>query len=594
MGFSKVCHRIFVVVICWGLAACSSASGPPKMGDNPAFGPIAGSQISSDANSTAAYYRFESGTAGQVAARIVDSSPNHLNGSVLAGAPTYSAMVPVGTIPQTHRSNSLSIRFGAKDALKFAYAFPFETQPDATLEFWVNPTSAKEDDLFWTTLDGGNKNRFEIGIGADFGGAFIDYRDPSGVSHQLGLASVGTPSGEWSFLAFVKKGNVYSIYVNNSLTGGATTLESRVTDAAPNLPTSTGWSINGRATLEPKHCCQFAGLLDEVRLSSKALTPSKFLIAPSGPPAPDTIYVQTSNAKVIRQYLGASQDNGAITPSETLPTGDLTNGDVVYDPISDTLWYPEANQSNTNHIEVWAHASQANGNSPTLVTFPFGEGAGAFDQTHHLLFVASTTGPFVSVYSNAEAMTSTSTPGAVITLQINDGPSARPQEMLYDAGTDRLFVADGDTVVAVFDAFGAAAEAAIAGMTNPTIPANRHLRGLFSPNGLAYAPPPIDILFVGEDASKNDMVDVHNASSFDGTVDRTQAITGFSSPGGMAFDSIRDELFVYDRSPVYVIDNAVTASGTLFGLFSSGQVQMIVDSSPQQNIGFGIALDTTH
>jgi len=44
-----------------------------------------------------------------------------------------------------------------------------------------------------------------------------------------------------------------------------------VTDANPNLPTNTGWTLNG------SNLGQFAGLIDELRISNSALTPSQFL-----------------------------------------------------------------------------------------------------------------------------------------------------------------------------------------------------------------------------------------------------------------------------------------------------------------------------
>ncbi len=100
-----------------------------------------------------------------------------------------------------------------------------------------------------------------------------------------GTAGVVAPVGEWTFVAYVKSsppgctGPVYQIYVNNSQTGFQTLLESTVVDKASNLPTSTGWTINGRTTIDGATCCQFAGSLDEVRLTNVALAPSEFLVS---------------------------------------------------------------------------------------------------------------------------------------------------------------------------------------------------------------------------------------------------------------------------------------------------------------------------
>jgi hypothetical protein len=316
-------------------------------------------------------------------------------------------------------------------------------------------------------------------------------------------------------------------------------------------------------------------------------------------PGPDTIYVQTSFNKQIRVYKNASCLNGLSFASEVLPNNDTANGDVVYDPASDTLWYPQAYPYATfgpqasTPVEVWATASKDN-NMPPTATVPFknGFGAAAWDSVHNLLFVSVATGPQVSVFANATTMTSASAPAAVITLTIVDGGSGatpRPQEMLYDPVGDRLFVSDAGTVVAVFDSFGAHAQAAVTGHTNPTIAANRYIQGLTSPDGLAYAQP-ADTLFVGEQFTNNDVLIIGSASTINGPVGHVPSITKFSKPGGMQFDAARGLLFVYDTSAIWVIPNALVASGPVSGI---AKVHEIVDGSVQL-AGFGIALDTTH
>jgi len=318
--------------------------------------------------------------------------------------------------------------------------------------------------------------------------------------------------------------------------------------------------------------------------------------------APDTIYIQTiQSVKAIRSYAEASCDNGATTSKEFLPDNAISRGDVVYNPASDTLWYPVAYPYRTfgpnanTPIEMWTAVTTKNNMNPD-VTIPFtnGFGAAAYDPTHNLLFVSQVTGPQVSVFANATTLTAAATPAAVITLAITDGGSGatpRPQEMLYDNQDDRLFVSDASTVVAVFDTFGAQANAAVIGMTNPTIPANRYLQGLLSPAGLAYAPPPTDTLFIGEQGPHNDVLIVSGASTINGPVGHVPAITGFTNPGGMAFDDVRGLLFVYDQNPIYVIPNAIAQAGAVSSLVG---LHTIFDSSGTQNFGFGISLDITH
>ena len=215
---------------------------------------------------TVAYYRFENGPAGSVATSITDSSGNGRNGSIL-GSPIYSS-----SVPPNQANDTLSLSLGSADGAVFNYPFPFNTLANATLEFWVNPsvTSVQYPVLFWTTTGSGDQNRFNITV-VPGSGVGMDYREPNGTLHSLvGVGGNAVPVGRWTFVAFVKQGNTYTLYVNNSPV-------STVTDINPNLPTSTGWTINGRATEQPSSCCQFIGLVDEVRISDQALSPSQFL-----------------------------------------------------------------------------------------------------------------------------------------------------------------------------------------------------------------------------------------------------------------------------------------------------------------------------
>jgi len=315
--------------------------------------------------------------------------------------------------------------------------------------------------------------------------------------------------------------------------------------------------------------------------------------SPSGTAGPDTIYVQNSNQILaVRKYTNAAKANGFVLPAARLDTGAISNPDVVYDPVSDTMWFPEAGAPETK-ILMWTAASTKNDeNANVVIPFPNGEGTAAFDPVHHLLFVGVDTGPTVAVFANPETMTDTATPAATITLSITDPVGNRPQEMLYDPGSDRLFVSDNGVSVAAFNGFGTNAENAVTSMTNPTIAADQTMTGFFSPDGLAYAPLPKDQLYVGEQRSPGDVVVIKGASTFNGPISHSQMISGMSKPGGMQYENIRDLLFVYDTSPIYVIKNALTIHGTLNSLIANGSVHVINDGSSVQNEGFGIALVT--
>lgn len=271
--------------------------------------------------STVAYYRFETGPNGAAISSVIDSSGNGNNGAVLTGAPTYNSSIPITPIPQTGAPNTLSGNFGDSDGASFAYPFPFNTNTNATLEFWIKPTSGTDSgDFLWGTTSGGDTNRFHLSWGSN-DEVCGDYREPGGPAHAIGCTGVGTvPDGQWSFVAIVKQGNTYKMYVNNAGTSNTTVLKNTLTDVSPNLPNSTGWTINGRCVTEP-NCgpgSQLSGLFDEIRLSNQALTPSQFLMLdqPTGVVtalAPAKVWVGLKNSDDVgtKFDLKAEAYNGA-------------------------------------------------------------------------------------------------------------------------------------------------------------------------------------------------------------------------------------------------------------------------------------------
>lgn len=217
---------------------------------------------------TIGYYRFE----GDLITSVGSD-----NGTVISGSPTYSGAVPINPIPQTGASNAQSGALGTSDAISFNYAFPFNGG-NGTVEFWVKPNIAGvpatygDHDIFWTTTAGGDANRFNIlQVNNDI---VIDYRDVSGDLQTIAGTAAGTvPDGVWTFVAIVKSGNTYSIYLNQAQTPSATaTLTSPLA-----LPTSTSWTLNGRY-LAGNGTGQWQGAIDELRLSDVALSPSQFLV----------------------------------------------------------------------------------------------------------------------------------------------------------------------------------------------------------------------------------------------------------------------------------------------------------------------------
>lgn len=315
---------------------------------------------------------------------------------------------------------------------------------------------------------------------------------------------------------------------------------------------------------------------------------------------PDTLYVQTSNQ--VRIYLHAAVINGLVTANVVLPTSDASNPDVVYSPTYNVLWYPSAYPAQVQGtpaptpIKIWSNPSGDGGMNPTLqVPYTNGQGTATYDVNHDLLYVANVNGPTIQVYANAHAMTSSSVAASNITLTITDpgvGGTPRPAEMVYDPVKDRLFVSDQGTVVASFDGFGTAAEAAVIGATNPTIGASRELTGLLQPYGMAYSAGN-DILYVAEKRSSTpgDVVVVHNASTASGTVAHSQEITNFQAgPGGLTYDGTRDLLFMYDGAVIWVIPAPEVANGNVSAIVNRRTIQ---DDAVVLS-GFGLSVDTTH
>jgi hypothetical protein len=79
-----------------------------------------------------------------------------------------------------------------------------------------------------------------------------------------------------------------------------------------------------------------------------------------------------------------------------------------------------------------------------------------------------------------------------------------------------------------------------------------------------------------------------NASTFNGSTTHSQTLTGFVQPKGLAYDTPRDILYVYDGG-VFVFPNATTASGAQ----SVGPNRRVIFDVATPLSGFGITVDTT-
>ena len=225
------------------------------------------------------YYRFEEGVAGNCASgagSIVDSYFGSPDGTP-DGCPVYSTDVPVAVIPLTGQPDTLSLSFNGAQLILFdSFFLLHRTFGDATLEYFIKvlPDQPRAS-IFWTrptTLP--DENRFNLFVNPGGGALQGDYREPDGTIHRP-LGGGTEVANQWHHVALVKDtqtaapAHIYTAYVD-----GVKTIST--TDGHPNEPDpDLMWTISGRVG------AQFRGLIDEIRLTQRALAPCDFLISAS-------------------------------------------------------------------------------------------------------------------------------------------------------------------------------------------------------------------------------------------------------------------------------------------------------------------------
>jgi hypothetical protein len=241
------------------------------------------------------YYRLEEGVAGNCASgagSIVDSYFGSPDGTP-DGCPVYSTDVPFAVIPLTGQPDTLSLAFnGAQSILFDSFFLLHRTFGDATLEYFIKIPDQPRHSIFWTrpTTDP-DENRFDLYTNP--GGALQgDYREPDGTIHRpLGGGLVGL--NEWHHVALVKDTQTAApMHIYNAYVDGVKTLSTL--DRHPNEPDpDLMWTISGRVGE------QFTGLIDEVRLTQRALAPCDFLISasPCSSPTPTPTVTPSSTPR---------------------------------------------------------------------------------------------------------------------------------------------------------------------------------------------------------------------------------------------------------------------------------------------------------
>ncbi len=272
---------------------------------------------------TLAYYRFESGVAGNAASGTA-SVPSTIAGAASGtptGGPVYGTSTFGASIPQTGANNDLCLEFdGVNDDVHFNEPFLFSRPlAGATFEMWFKLPDQPHAAILWgDPSQPQDPNRFHLytipggGIGMDYSNGTLHTILPAG--------PFNVTANQWTHFAATKErlpsgDDRYSFYKNGIPVYSTD-------DLNPVLPTDQIWSIGGRPT-NP-----LLGQIDEVRCTARVLDPSEFLNAPfldvDGNGVPDSCECTATNYCIAAPNSlghGAHMDLGGM-PS--ISQGSLT------------------------------------------------------------------------------------------------------------------------------------------------------------------------------------------------------------------------------------------------------------------------------
>jgi len=343
---------------------------------------------------TIAYWNFEEGIAniavtgpgtdGTYSGTMLDVSGNNYHASPFFNDNSnikWAGTVPAATTPQNGATNSISL--GNTGTSYFSTSTTGSGQapdPNAGLHTWA-PTAwtieaafrlgSLQDSLGGGNItlvgrDGNTSGGAPLYFGTRGSGsiAAVDFRDGNNADWNL-EASYAFSTDNWYALAATSDGSTLKLYIKD-ITGGDTAytlLNSLDITASSNPVLSTGsgdggdWDAGnfsiGRGLYNGGHVDRIASgsCIDDVRLSTAALSPNQFLYStPPAPSAPTGLSVVNSDSQVSLSWLaavGATNynvkrslvsggpysliDNPSGT--STVDTG-LTNGTVYYYVVS--------------------------------------------------------------------------------------------------------------------------------------------------------------------------------------------------------------------------------------------------------------------
>lgn len=239
-----------------------------------------------------AYWRFEEGVADQALPTpgpdggnpdsILDSiNGNHMTTYFAPSAPRWTAQVPVAVIPQTGAPNTLALDFAPNNDI-YAAGKPIDTQ-DATaftLEAAFMPRTVDR----WQVIVGkdgkpsaGPEQTLALKMRNDTKELQIELFDGTDTIHGV-RSSAPLVAGQWYYAAVTNDGTTLSLYLDRN-DGQGYVLQGTDPLAGALSAMDGTWTI-GRGMFNWGVTDWFDGLIDEVRLTDRALAPSEFLFAP--------------------------------------------------------------------------------------------------------------------------------------------------------------------------------------------------------------------------------------------------------------------------------------------------------------------------
>ena len=372
---------------------------------------------------TIGYWRFEEGPLGTATNPILDSSGFGNEGTPNGG--DFVADVPIDPVPLTGAPNQLSMFMRGVGWITFGSTFPFHEPGDATVEMWLRlPASGR------VLLESGPvaDNGFVL---SQNGGLFtLEYFTPSSERRVLFDSVPLFSDNDWAHIAIVREDHEYRLYENSIITA-------RANDASPDLPNSVGWSISRASNTS----VNYNGVLDELRFSEAALTPSQFLNAGGPPPgAPASGIAVGPSFSIFNSVDPAVTMGEAVGPSFS-----------VFNSVDPAVIVGEA---------VGPSFSVFNSVDPAVTT---GEAVGpsfsVFNDFDPSSTVGEAVGPTFSVFNEAGTTNSTSSllvaspnaPEAILVLPPNGaldvGPRQRVVVTFSKPMNPRTLVEDNFTLV---------------------------------------------------------------------------------------------------------------------------------------------------